>query len=108
MVAVAFDYELTLINSTYTDNGIGDSIPNESKTVILCNVESVSRHEHYAAAAHELQPEIIFIVNQYDYSGEKEVEFEGVKYYVIRSYKPRQYKGLSDFETLELVCRGVR
>lgn len=102
-----FDNELTLIEKTYTENAIGDSIPVENKVVVWCGKDSITRSEHYAAASHGLQPEIVFIVNQYEYEGQSEVEFEGKRYSVIRTYQPRKSKGIMDFETVELVCQGV-
>jgi hypothetical protein len=104
---MSFDYELILISCTSTENDMGDAIDAENPTPILCDVQSVSRSEHYAAAAHNLKPEIVFIVNQYDYNGEKEVEFEGNRFIVIREYKPKKSKGLADFESIELVCKGA-
>ncbi|TWE06405.1 SPP1 family predicted phage head-tail adaptor [Neobacillus bataviensis] len=104
---MTFDYELTLIKLTYAENDMGDSISNEERITILCDVLSVTRAEHYQAASHGMKPEIVFIVNQYDYSKQTIVEFEGNKYRVIRDYKPKKAKGLEDFETIELVCEGV-
>jgi hypothetical protein len=108
VLKVTFDYELTLIKSTFSENNIGDSIGVEERQVILCDVLSVTRSEHYAAASLEMKPEIVFIVNQYDYDKQSTVEFEGAKYSVIRSFKPKKSKGIDDFETIELVCSGVR
>jgi len=47
------------------------------------------------------------VISKWDYDGEKEVEFEGKKYNVLRTYQAKKAKGLGDFETLELVCEGV-
>jgi SPP1 family predicted phage head-tail adaptor len=104
---VTFDFELTLIKLTYSENDMGDSISTEERTDILCDVVSVTRSEHYAAASHGMKPEIVFIVNQYDYEKQSMVEFEGTKYSVIRYFKPKKSKGIDDFETLELICEGV-
>lgn len=105
---MTFDNELTLIGATtYTTNDMGDSIPTEVETVILCDVQSVTRSEHYSAAANGLKPEIVFVVNKFEYGGQKEVEFDGVRYKVDRSYSPKKSKGIEDFENLELVCSGL-
>jgi hypothetical protein len=102
-----FDYELSLIQTTYTENELGDAIPNDTETVVLCDFQSVTRSEHYAAQSHDLKPEIVFIVNQYDYEGQRHVKFEGKKYRVIREYRSKTAKDFSHFESIELVCEGV-
>ena len=104
---MTFDDELILIEKVSNTNDIGDPVTTEIRTPVLCGVRSVSQSEHYAAAAHGLQPEIVFILNQYEYSGQKEVEYEGHKYRVIRIYKINKAKDFSDFENIELVCQGV-
>jgi SPP1 family predicted phage head-tail adaptor len=104
---MTFDYELTLIKLTYSENDMGDSIGIEGRSNILCDVASVTRSEHYAAASHGMKPEIVFIVNQYDYNKQSFVEFEGNKYRVIRYYQPKKSKGIEDFETIELICEGI-
>jgi hypothetical protein len=103
-----FDYELTLINLTYQENDMGDSVGGEPEpTTILCGLKSVTRSEYYAAAKSGLKPEMVFVVNRYDYSKQSEVEFEGNRYKVIREYRSGKSNGLEDFETIELVCQGV-
>ncbi|MFY0758733.1 phage head closure protein [Metabacillus dongyingensis] len=104
---MTFDYELTLIKLIFSENDMGDSISTEEHSNILCDVVSVTRSEHYAAASHGMKPEIVFIVNQYDYNKQSMVEFEGNKYNVIRDYKQKKSKGIYDFETIELICSGI-
>ena len=104
---MTFDDELVLIEKVSSTNEIGDPVTTEIRTSVLCGVRSVRQSEHYAAAAHGLQPEIVFVINQYDYSGQKDVEYSGQKYRVIRTYKADKAKDFSDFENIELVCQGV-
>ncbi len=104
---MTFDYELILIKIEAGENDLGDPITIRTKKPILCDVISVGRSEHYQAAAHGLKPEIVFVVSRWDYEGEKEVEFEGENYTVLRTYERKKSKDLGDFETLELVCEGV-
>lgn len=104
---MTFDYELILIGSESGENDMGDPILIPTRKSILCDVQSVTRSEHYQAAANGLKPEIVFVVNKYDYEGEKQVEFEGKSYNVIRTYIPKRSRDIGDFETLELVCEGV-
>lgn len=104
---MTYDYELVFIKKTYTTNDIGDSIPTETRRAVLCDKESVSRSEHHAAAAHDLKLEIVFKVNKYEYEGESEVEYEGQRYSVYRTFTPRKFKGIDDFDSIELICQGL-
>lgn len=115
-MTVTFDDEIILIGVTTTENDIGDVIEQEVRTPVLCSVLSVSRSEFYQAAAHDMKPSIVFLVNKYEYNGQKYVEYEEKKYEVIREYEPRvrkAFKGsnnmdLGNFETIELVCEAVK
>src|SRR5690625_5381577 len=99
--------EITLIKTTQTTNDMGDVIDIQERTTVLCEVESITRNEFYHAAKIDMQPEIMFVINRYDYSGESEVEYEGKLYDVIRSYKPnhRNNPQPMDIDRLELVCK---
>lgn len=103
---MTFDNELTLVTITHTTNDLGDPVEVLTRRRVLCDVRSVTRSEHYQAAAHGLQPEIMFIVNTHDYEGEKVVEYDGRQYQVMRTYAPKQAKKFADFESVELVCAG--
>ena len=98
------DDELTLISTTYTENDMGDVIPFETRLVVLCDVQSVTRAEHYSAAANGLKPSVVFVLNKFEYEGQKDVEHEGISYNVDRSYAPKKSKGIDDFEDIELTC----
>lgn len=88
MVAVAtYDYELTLISETIEEDEIGNQQPVETRTTILCSVKSASRSDFYSGAAAGLRPEYVFTIHAYEYGGERIVEFEGVRYRVIRTYQ---------------------
>ncbi|NTW04537.1 MAG: phage head closure protein [Peptococcaceae bacterium] len=96
---MTYDYELTLIAKTSGSvDSEGIPTPSESKTVVYCGLKSIGRSEFYAAAASGLSPELTFIIHGYEYSGQTEVEFEGVRYIVIRTYA-------ADFEEVELTCK---
>lgn len=92
--------ELTLIKLTYSFDDIGNQIVEEVKTDIFCNVKSVSKNEFYNAATAGLKPSLVFIVHSYEYDNEEKVEFEGVKYTVIRTY-------VVNSEEIELTCEKV-
>lgn len=97
---MTYDYELALIGQGFDEDEIGNQIPVETKTPILCGLKSVARSEFYNAAANGLRPELVFVVHNYEYSGEQFVEYEGNRYKVIRTYAV-------NFEELELTCERV-
>jgi SPP1 family predicted phage head-tail adaptor len=100
VVAVTYDHELTLIGQRIEEDEIGNQIPAETETTVLCGLKSVGRSEFYDAAASGLRPELVFVIHSYEYSGERVVKFQGVRYNVIRTYQV-------DFEEMELVCERV-
>jgi len=95
-----YDHELVLISRKITSDELGNQIPIESRTPILCKVKSIGRNEFYNAAASGLKPEHTFVIHAFEYGNEKLVEFEGVKYNVLRTYQ-------SDIEEVELICEKV-
>jgi len=98
-----YDHELTLIGETIQEDGIGNQKPVETRTTILCALNSVGRNEFYSGATAGLRPEYIFTVHAYEYGGERIVEFEGVRYRVIRTYQT----GTEEIElTAERVMSG--
>ena len=106
---MTYDYELALISQTITEDEIGNQIPVETRKTILCKVKSVGRSEFYGAATAGLRPEIVFVAHEFEYSGEREVEFEGERYKVIRTYRggmTRQGSKLA-FDEMELTCEKV-
>lgn len=97
---MTYDHELTLINQTVVEDEIGNQVPVETETVILCGLKSVARNEYYSAATAGLRPEIVFIIHPYEYNGEQKVIYEGIRYSVVRSYSV-------NMEELELTCERM-
>lgn len=97
---MTYDHELTLIGQTWGEDEIGNQVPVETETVILCGLKSVGRSEFYNAAVTGLKPEAVFVIHGYEYSGQQVVKFEGAGYKVIRTYA-------NGFEELELTCEKV-
>ncbi|MCM3241326.1 phage head closure protein [Cytobacillus oceanisediminis] len=97
---MTYDDELLLIKHEIQYDPIGNPIPVEVKRAVLCNVSSVGRNEFYSAAVKGMKPEMVFVVNIYDYEKETQVEYEGQKYRVIRDYKINS-------EEIELTCEKV-
>ena len=111
---MTFDHELILNGTTMGENDMGDPIKITTRRSVLCAMQSVTRNEHYQAAAHGVKPSLVFIVNRYEYQGEAKAEFDGRQYNVVRTYMTNRPQGrasrapnLSEFENIELICEGV-
>lgn len=100
MVVDVYNHEIILISSGYTEDEIGNQIPNEKRKPILCKVNSIGQNEFYNAAASDLRPELKFTIHRYEYENERKVEFEGHRYSVLRTYA-------TGFEEIELTCERV-
>lgn len=94
-----YDDELILIDVTFFEDDIGNQMEQETRRPVLCSVESIGRQEFYAAATSDVNPEILFKVNKYEYHNERFCEFDGVKYRIIRTYMAK-----NAFEEIELTC----
>lgn len=94
---------LTLIKVTQGSDDLGNWSPGEEDPrVVLCDVASVGRSEFYAAATSDMNPEIVFKLNKYEYDNERLCEYEGVRYRIIKTFKDN-----STFEEIELTCEKV-
>lgn len=88
---------LYLIAESRTVDEYGDPVVTETKRPVFCKVGSIGQKEFYQAHAVGLQPEIKFVISDYyDYNGEKRLEYNGVNYSVLRTYR--------DGKTLDIVC----
>lgn len=92
---VIMDAVCKLIQKTTTQDALGFPIYTETEKEILCNVGSVTRAEFFNAGKAGLAPEYVFTVNAVEYDGESEVEYEGKRYSIYRSYR-------SDADMMEL------
>lgn len=80
------DEQLVLIDTETTVNDVGIPVLTEFKTTVWADKLSAKRAEHYAANAAGIRVDIVFRVNADDYTGQTEVEWNGTKYNVVRSY----------------------
>lgn len=88
---------LYLISESRTVDEYGDPVVTSTKRPVFCKVGSIGQKEFYQAHAVGLQPEIKFVISDYyDYNGEKRLEYNGVNYSVLRTYR--------DGKTLDIVC----
>lgn len=81
------DSAVYLIIPERIQNNIGSFVPNSpSKREVLCGVRSVSQSEFYAGASNGLRPEYILDIQAVNYRGERYVEYNSIKYTVIRTF----------------------
>ena len=107
VLSLTYDHELTLVGvTTYTTNAMGDSIPTPNKRVVLASLISYRNKEFDQAMANGLKPEKTFAINECEYDGEKEVEFDG-KTYAVVDVSPVRTKNESEFEAIALICSGL-
>lgn len=88
---------IDLIAVTYTQDSYGVMRPTEESTTVFCEVNSVTQTEFFNGGASGFKPEYRFTVFSYDYSNQKELEFNGVRYVVYRTY-------IGKFDNIELYC----
>ena len=79
-------YDVTLIDETTTYDSIGQEIKTETETTIQADLSSVVRSEFYQAAQAGLKPERVFLVHEFEYGGQKLINFDGDRYSVVRVY----------------------
>lgn len=95
-----FDKVIYLLSSSNSENDIGDTINTPKRRKMYARKKSVRQSEFYQAASTGLKPEITFVIWNFGYEGESELEFEGKKYRIIRTFE-------KDDKELELICTGL-
>lgn len=82
---------LILIQRTPGRDDQGDPVILETTRTVFCGVRSVGQQEFYQASATDFHPELKLILADYlDYQGERLVEYNGIRYRVIRTYRAGQ------------------
>lgn len=96
------DSEIFLIGTSGATqtNALGNAIPVPIKRHTFAEKKSVRQSEFYQAAVSDLKPQFTFVVWTLEYHGESELEYEGKKYKIIRTFEP-------DEKDTELVCEGL-
>ncbi len=77
-----------LVRQTYKKDNLGQHVPDkETKDEIFVSEESITRAEFFSAGRNGMKPEIMLKTASVNYSGQSEVEYEGVRYSVYRTHK---------------------
>ena len=77
----------TLISKTYSYDEIGQAIEAESETEIFVSERSITRQEWVEAGRVGLNPSIELVTPFMNYSDQEEVEYNGTRYSIYRTYK---------------------
>lgn len=80
---------LYLIHKTYRKDDILQPVAIEEKRRVFCNIQNVTQSEFFEAGRSGLKAEYRAVMFAPDYSGETEVELDGVRYTVYRTYHRR-------------------
>ena len=77
---------IDLITTTYTKNTLGQYVYTNSKTTVFAKVTSVSQSEWFEGGRNGLNPQYRFTLFAGDYHGEKELEYNSIRYTIYRTY----------------------
>lgn len=59
----------------------------DQRREVFCSVKSIGMQEAYQAMATGLNPELKLVIpHDFEYQGESECEFHGIRYKIIRTY----------------------
>ena len=88
---------IELLSDTATEDGMGGYTTAASGRTVFANQRSVRSQEFYQAQALGLRPELVFVIRQVEYGGERSVRWNAKDYDVLRTYS-------KSGEFIELVC----
>ena len=83
-----------LIRKVMSKDALGYPIATESKVTVLCNARTVSRQEFFDAGKAGLVPQYEIRINAIEYNGEDELEYNGKRYGIYRTYQADDYVSL--------------
>jgi SPP1 family predicted phage head-tail adaptor len=81
------DGVIKLIAKTATQDADKAIVETETEREVLCSVESVGRNDFFAAAQAGLDLSFVFKTHPVNYQGENELEYNGKRYEVTRTYQ---------------------
>jgi len=84
---ISLDNVCNLLSITTTQDELGQFVKHEKSYMVFCSKMSITRAEFNAAGNLGHKPEILLVVDSDSYENEKQVEFEGKKYSVYKTYQ---------------------
>lgn len=81
------DGSVVLISETFEKDSIGQQIPTETRTEILCYEKSVTRAEFDSAGQHGLSADLVLVTQAVNYEGQSVAEYNSKRYGIYRTYR---------------------
>lgn len=81
------DGSVVLISKTFEKDSIGQQIPTETRTEILCYEKSVTRAEFDSAGQHGLSADLVLVTQAVNYEGQSVAEYNSKRYGIYRTYR---------------------
>lgn len=79
--------KITLITEQTTTDSIGQIVTTESTVEYIGEVRSVTQNEYMTGRQSGLSPAYVFRISVFGYSGQKILEYDGVRYSIYRTYE---------------------
>ena len=93
-----WDYEITLIKKKFKAGTAGVRLPDgEDRLTLIAKQTPVHSAEFFRAGQNGIEITKAFVIHAFEYGGQLELEFEGQRYRIIKTYPV-------DFDELELSC----
>ena len=89
-----------LLKKDYQKDSIGNFQEILTKRKVYCDVRSITRAEWYDAGRQGFKPDFMVTMFAPDYRGEDELELDGKKYEIYRTY-------IAQNESIELYCQEI-
>ena len=85
---MTLDTIITLIKQSGGDetDSSGNAVYEETQRQVCAEKKSVRQSEFFQAAALGFKPEIVLVVNSFEYENERYCEFEGERFRIYRAY----------------------
>lgn len=93
---------INLISETYTQNSYGVYESTMEKRKVFAKVDSVTGREWFEGGRNGLNPQLRFTMFQFDYLGEKIIEYNNVQYTIYRTF----IKGNDEIELYTELRKG--
>lgn len=77
---------ITLIQVEDVQDAYGVVHKVETSSTVFCSANSVSANEFFSGGMNGLNPQFQFVMNRYDYSNERIIEYNGTRYFIYRTF----------------------
>lgn len=91
------DIPVTLIGESYSQDSLGVTVTTETSVKVFAQITSVSAAEWFEGGRAGLNPEFRAEIYSAEYSGQKILEKDGVRYGIYRTYQ-------NSLDRIELYC----